>query len=437
MRRRSPDPPLFAQFEVAQGVRLGIRRGIWHASRVSVDPLLHVDPCADMPRADLPLQTPGHFEVLAEDGDARAGRLWTAHGPMHTPCFMPVGTYGAVKGLLSEDLRSVGSQTILANAYHLTHRPGHERVRSLGGLHQMMDYAGPILTDSGGFQVFSLRGLQKIDDEGVDYRTHFDGSKHRMTPESVLQVQANLGSDICMVLDHCPPGDASTQQMQTAMDRTTRWAERAAAARRELLAPGQLCFGIVQGGTDLALRAAHVRAMEGLDFDGFALGGLSVGEPVPRMHATMAEVAPTLPTHKPRYVMGIGTPWDLWQAVSSGVDMFDCVIPSRHARNGQLFTWEGRLNIKGARFRDDGAPVDHRCPCATCQRFTRAYLRHLHESGDPLYVRLATLHNIAFFHQFVGAMRQALLRGNFGAVSKGLFGVISEHYLPEEASGKA
>lgn len=350
---------------------------------------------------------------------------------------MPVGTYGAVKGLLREDLKSVGSQTILANAYHLTHRPGHERVRDLGGLHTMMDYDGPILTDSGGFQVFSLRGLQKIDDDGVDYRTHFDGSKHRMTPESVLQVQANLGSDICMILDHCPPGDATMPQMRAAMDRTTRWAERAAKSRRDILAPSQLCFGIVQGGTDLSLRAEHVQAMQGLDFDGFALGGLSVGEPVPQMHATMAEVAPTLPGDKPRYVMGIGTPWDLWKAVSCGVDMFDCVIPSRHARNGQLFTWEGRFNIKGARFRDDGAALDARCPCATCRRFSRAYLRHLHDSGDPLYVRLATLHNIAFFHQFVGAMRQGIAQGNFAEVSKALFGVISAHYLPAETPLKA
>lgn len=395
---------------------------------MDTDPALHVDACADLPDASLEACPAGRFDVLARSGDARAGRLWTAHGPVHTPCFMPVGTYGAVKGLLAEDLRAVGSQTILANAYHLAHRPGHARVAAWGGLHAMMDYPGPILTDSGGYQVFSLRGLQKIDDDGVDYRTHFDGSKHRMTPASVLEVQRDLGSDICMILDHCPPGDADRRAIKAAMDRTTRWARLAADLRREVLAPTQLCFGIVQGGTDLELRREHVEALSGLDFDGFALGGLSVGEPVPRMHATMAEVAPLLPPHKPRYVMGIGTPADLLQAVRSGVDMFDCVIPTRHARNGQLFTWEGRINIKGAKHRDDTRPVDARCPCQTCARFSRAYLRHLFESGDPLYVRLATTHNIAFFHQFVGAMRQALVRGDFDRVSAQLFEVISTHY---------
>lgn len=410
---------------------------MWHGCRVSIEPTLHVDPCADLPSCEDRTQRPGHFEVLATEGAARAARLWTAHGPVHTPCFMPVGTYGAVKGLLPEDLRAVGSQTILANAYHLTHRPGHARVKRFGGLHRMMDYPGPILTDSGGFQVFSLRGLQKIDDGGVDYRTHFDGSKHRMTPASVLQVQANLGSDICMVLDHCPPGDADASSMRAAMDRTTRWAIEAAEGRRSILADHQLCFGIVQGGTDLDLRRAHIDAICPLDFDGFALGGLSVGEPVPRMHATMAEVAPRLPTEKPRYVMGIGTPADLLQAVRSGVDMFDCVIPSRHARNAQLFTWEGRFNIKGSRFRDDLGPVDARCPCLTCKRFSRAYLRHLHEASDPLYVRLATLHNIAFFHQFVGAMRQALVRGDFEAVASRLFEVISANYPIKAPAPKA
>ncbi|NVB41468.1 tRNA guanosine(34) transglycosylase Tgt [Pseudenhygromyxa sp. WMMC2535] len=365
---------------------------------------------------------PGHFEILAEDPDshARAGRLWTAHGPVETPCFMPVGTYGAVKGLIPDELRAVGSQVVLANAYHLTHRPGPERIRALGGIHEFMHWPGPVLTDSGGYQVFSLRSLQTIDDGGVDYRTHFDGSPARMTPRSVLEAEAAIGPDICMILDQCPPGDSDRATLRAAMERTTRWAREAADMRREILQPWQLCFAIVQGGTDLELRREHVEALSPLDFDGFALGGLSVGEPVPQMHATMAAVAHTLPRDKPRYVMGIGTPADLMAAIRAGVDMFDCVIPSRHARNGQLLTIEGRFNIRNGRFREDDRPPDPDCACPTCGRFSRAYLRHLHVHNDPLYVRLATIHNLYFFHQWVAAQRQAIRAGRFSAVAAAL-----------------
>ena len=376
---------------------------------------------------DLP-QKPGTFEVLAREGDARAGRLWTAHGPIDTPCFMPVGTYGAVKGLDPDDLREVGSQIILGNSYHLGHRPGAARVAALGGLHRMMGWDRPILTDSGGFQVFSLRGLQKLDDAGVDYQTHFDGSRHRMTPESVLRTQAALGSDICMILDHCPPGDADARLMRTAVDRSTRWARQACALRPEILAPTQLCFGIVQGGTDLTLRRDHLAELAELPFDGLALGGLSVGEPIPAMHATLAEIAPEMPQDRPRYVMGIGTPFDLLAAVRSGVDMFDCVMPSRHARNGQLFTFAGRLNIRQSRFRDDAAPIDEACRCRACRRHSRAYLRHLHEQNDPLYGRLATIHNLFFFHQWVGALRAALRQQRFSAIDSIFSSIISEFY---------
>jgi queuine tRNA-ribosyltransferase len=379
---------------------------------------------------DLDPQPAGQFEVLGEgdDGVARAARLWTAHGPVDTPCFMPVGTYGAVKGLVPDELRGIGSQIILGNAYHLAHRPGADRVAALGGLHRMMGWDGPILTDSGGYQVFSLRGLQSIDADGVDYRTHFDGSAHRMTPRSVLEVQAKLGSDVCMILDHCPPGDAKPDDVQAAMDRTTRWAREAAALRGEVLKPGQLAFGILQGGTDLTLRRAHLEQLTQLEFDGFALGGLSVGEPTTAMHDTMHAIAPLMPRDKPRYVMGIGTPADLLAAVSAGVDMFDCVIPTRHARNGQLFTWSGKLNIRQSRYRDDGDPVDVQCRCDGCSRFSRAYLRHLHEQQDPLYVRLATLHNLYFFHQLIAAMRTALREGRFASVVDELSRVISEYY---------
>ncbi|MEX1365785.1 MAG: tRNA guanosine(34) transglycosylase Tgt [Nannocystaceae bacterium] len=397
------------------------------------DPALRPDPAAGLPATDptLPSRPPGTFEHLASDGPARAARLWTAHGPIDTPCFMPVGTYGAVKGLTPDELCAVGSQIILGNAYHLTHRPGAELVAQLGGLHSLMSWPRAILTDSGGYQVFSLRGLQKIDEQGVDYRTHFDGSHHRMTPRTVLENQARLGSDICMVLDHCPPGEADAVGMREAVDRTTRWAREAAELRDEVLTPGQLCFGIVQGGTDLALRQQHLDVMAPLPFDGLALGGLSVGEPIPAMHATLAAVAPLMPPDRPRYVMGIGTPADLLAAVRAGIDMFDCVMPTRHARNAQVFTWHGRLNLRWARLRDDPRPIDPTCGCLTCLRFSRAYLRHLERQGEALFARLATLHNLYFFHQWIAVLRQALRGGAFGDAVSELSAVITRHYPPK------
>ncbi len=385
----------------------------------------------------VPARPPGTFEVLATSGAARSGRLWTAHGPVDTPCFMPVGTYGAVKGLTPDDLVAMGTQVVLGNAYHLAHRPGPDLVAKLGGLHRMMGWSRAILTDSGGYQVFSLRGLQRIDDDGVDYRTHFDGSAHRMTPRSVLEVQAALGSDICMILDHCPPGEADRAGMRAAVDRTTRWAMEAARLRDDVLRPEQLCFGIVQGGTDLELREEHLQTIAALPFDGLALGGLSVGEPIAAMHETMRAIAPRMPSDRPRYVMGIGTPLDLWVAIGAGVDMFDCVMPTRHARNGQLFTSAGRLNIRQARHRDDAGPVDETCACPTCSRFSRAYLRHLHAQGDPLYGRLATVHNIHFFHAFVATLRQALREGRYEIAAQELLAVISGHYGSAEVAMRA
>lgn len=396
------------------------------------DPTEGLAPFAELgPRAPTD-PAPGTLEILAEDphSAARSCRLWTAHGPVETPCFMPVGTYGAVKGVMPEELRAVGSQVVLANAYHLTHRPGPERVREVGGIHGFMRWPGPILTDSGGYQVFSLRSLQKITDAGVDYRTHFDGSPAHMSPRSVLEAEAAIGPDICMILDHCPPGDGDPALVREAMDRTSKWAREAAAMRRDILRPEQLCFAIVQGGTDLALRREQLETLSPLDFDGFALGGLSVGEPIPLMHATLAEIAPLMPRAKPRYVMGIGTAADLLAAIRSGVDMFDCVIPSRHARNGQLISFLGRLNIRNGRFRQDDRPVDPNCGCMVCARFSRSYLRHLHAHTDPLYVRLATMHNLYFFHEWVAAQRRAIRAGNFAAVAAAFEQVLEDQAHP-------
>jgi queuine tRNA-ribosyltransferase len=387
--------------------------------------------------ASLPVRPPGTFEVLAREGDARSARLWTGHGPVDTPCFMPVGTYGAVKGLDPEELARIGSQVILGNSYHLAHRPGAERVARLGGLHGMSGWSRAILTDSGGFQVFSLRGLQRIDDDGVDYRTHFDGSKHRMTPRSVLEVQAHLGSDICMVLDHCPPADASPADLRRAVDRTTRWAELAARLRPEILGARQLCFGIVQGGVDLEARRAHLEAMAPLPFDGLALGGLSVGETTVQMHATMAAIAPSMPADRPRYVMGIGMPEDLLAAIDAGVDMFDCVLPTRNARNGQLFTMAGRMNIRRAQWRDDTRPVEPECGCPTCRRFSRGYLRHLHGQNDPLFGRAASLHNLWFFHALVGRLRAALRAGDYPAVRAQVLAAYTPGLLVESVASAA
>ena len=405
-------------------------------------PDLRCDPCEGLSSfAELGVRAPedpapGQLEVLAEDpdSDARSCRLWTAHGPVETPCFMPVGTYGAVKGVLPEELRAIGSQIVLANAYHLTHRPGPERVREVGGIHGFMRWPGPVLTDSGGYQVFSLRSLQKIDDGGVDYRTHFDGAHARMSPRSVLEAEAAIGPDICMILDHCPPGDAKPAKVREAMARTTKWAREAAQMRRDILRPEQLCFAIVQGGTKLDLRREQLDQLRDLDFDGFALGGLSVGEPIPLMHATMAAIAHQMPRDKPRYVMGIGTATDLLAAIRAGVDMFDCVIPSRHARNGQLISFLGRFNIRNGRFRSDDRPVDPGCGCPVCARFSRSYLRHLHVHSDPLYVRLATMHNIYFFHEWVAIQRRAIRSGRYAAVARALEAVLADATKPGPAA---
>ncbi|MBN2574158.1 MAG: tRNA guanosine(34) transglycosylase Tgt [Deltaproteobacteria bacterium] len=350
------------------------------------------------------------FQVLAKDGLARAGALATAHGPVETPVFMPVGTQATVKSLSSADLEALGARIILANTYHLAMRPGHELIRGLGGLHGFMAWPGAILTDSGGFQVFSHSGRRAIDEDGVTFQSHVDGSPQRLTPESAMAIQAALGSDIAMAFDECPPSDADPGALAKAMERTTRWARRCLTT---LAAPGQLRFGIVQGGTSLPMREAHLAEMAGLPFDGLALGGLSVGEPPEVMHEVVAHVAPRMPADRPRYLMGVGRPQDLLAGIAAGIDMFDCVMPTRNARNGHLFVPAGHLNIANTRYRSDPEPIDSACPCEACRRYSRAYLAHLFRAKEILYYRLATLHNLQYYLNFVRGARQAILDGRF------------------------
>jgi queuine tRNA-ribosyltransferase len=352
------------------------------------------------------------FTVLARDGHARAGTLRTAHGEVETPVFMPVGTQATVKALSSGDIETLGARIILGNTYHLALRPGPELIRAQGGLHRFMSWPRAILTDSGGYQIFSLRGRRTIDDDGVTFQSHLDGSLQRFTPEGTMAIQAALGSDVAMALDECPPSDAPAAEVRAAMDRTTRWARRCAAAPAP---PGQLRFGIIQGGVDPALRLGHLEELAPLPFDGLALGGLGVGEPPPVMHELLAALAPRLPGDRPRYLMGVGTPVDLLAGIAAGIDMFDCVMPTRNARNGQLFVRHGRLNIANAVHRDDARPVEDGCPCELCRRYSRAYLAHLFRAKELLYYRLATLHNLQHYLDLVRGARQAIVEGRLTA----------------------
>jgi queuine tRNA-ribosyltransferase len=338
--------------------------------------------------------------------------LETAHGPIETPVFMPVGTQASVKALSSADVAGLGARIILGNTYHLSLRPGAEVVRQLGGLHRFMAWPGAILTDSGGFQVFSLRERRTVDDDGVTFRSHLDGSPQRLGPESAMAIQAALGGDVVMAFDECPPSDAPAAELDTAMNRTTRWARRCLAAPR---GPGQLCFGIVQGGVDPVRRRAHLSEIAALAFDGLALGGFSVGEPPEIMHEVVAGIAPEMPALKPRYLMGVGTPQDILSAIGAGIDMFDCVMPTRNARNGQLFVRGGRLNIANARHRQDPAPVEAGCPCECCSTYSRAYLAHLFHAKELLYYRLATVHNLRHYLELVRGARAAIVGGTFAA----------------------
>jgi queuine tRNA-ribosyltransferase len=349
---------------------------------------------------------PGYaFTVDARDGRARAGRLATPHGEVATPVFMPVGTAAAVKAVLHRDLAEIGARILLANTYHLMLRPGDALVASLGGLHGFTGWSGPFLTDSGGYQVFSLAALRKLDEEGVRFQSHIDGSEHLLSPERSMEVQQNLGADIAMAFDECPPGDATRDVVEAATARTTRWARRSRDAHNR---EDQWLFGIVQGGVHLELRAESARALVELDFPGYAVGGLAVGEPKPGRDRVLEEVDALLPADRPRYLMGVGTPEDLIDGVARGIDMFDCVLPTRNARNGQLFTRHGRISIRNARYRDDPRPPDPECRCHTCRTASRAYLRHLHLAGEMTAATLMTLHNLFFYLDMMEGLRQSI-----------------------------
>ncbi|MDI3493157.1 MAG: queuine tRNA-ribosyltransferase [Desulfomicrobiaceae bacterium] len=351
------------------------------------------------------------FSLITTDGQARRGILTTAHGQIQTPIFMPVGTRGTVKAVCPQDLRDVGAQIILGNTYHLYLRPGDAMIARRGGLHRFMSWERPILTDSGGFQVFSLSSLRRISEEGVLFASHIDGSRHLFTPEKVIEIQTNLGSDIMMVLDECVPYGADREYTQRSLALTTRWAKRCREAHPA--ESPQLLFGIVQGGFFLDLRRESLMQITDIPFDGYALGGLSVGESKEEMLEILEAIGPELPADKPRYLMGVGTPLDLVRGVASGIDMFDCVLPTRNARNGTLFTSLGRITIKRAEYAEDDSPLDPACSCFTCRTFSRAYLRHLYVTQELLAYRLNTIHNLAYFLGLMERVRTAIETGTF------------------------
>jgi queuine tRNA-ribosyltransferase len=350
------------------------------------------------------------FEILKTDETtgARLGRCHTPHGIFHTPAFMPVGTQGTVKGMTPEELREVGGEIILANTYHLYLRPGHERVRRLGGLHRFMHWNLPLLTDSGGFQVFSLNALVKVREDGVQFQSHLDGSRHWMTPEKAIAIQEALGADIIMCLDECTPFPVSHEEAERSLQITLRWAQRCREVHQD---SDQALFGIVQGGMFKDLRHRSAESLIRIGFEGYAMGGLSVGESKTMMVQIIRETTPFLPPDRPRYLMGVGTPADILEAVQRGVDMFDCVLPTRNARNGMLFTPSGRIVIKNARYAEDEGPVDPDCTCYCCRHYSRSYLRHLYLAGEILGLRLNTIHNLHFYLHFMEKIRRRIEAG--------------------------
>lgn len=394
-----------------------------------------------------PLEFELQHECAFEDGSrARAAKITFPERGLivETPTFMPVGTVGTVKGITPEELKTMGAQVILGNTYHLYLRPGHERVSQLdekkritrgdantapkNSLGEFMNWPGLILTDSGGFQVFSLAALNKITDDGVTFQSHIDGSKHKFTPELSMEIQRNLGSDMVMAFDQCPPFPTTEKNLKDAMRRTLKWAER---GLRSPLRSHQARFGIFQGGLDVNFRREHIEALTalsekmkneiGVGFHGFALGGFAIGEPMDMMHQVVRHVAPLMPKNKPRYLMGVGRPEDLIEAVRCGVDMFDCVMPTRNARNGQLFTSLGRVNIKNAKYADDDSPLDPNCSCETCKNYSKAYLRHLFVAGELLSARLNTIHNLSFYLNLMRQMRRAILDNAFDDWAKNFY----------------
>jgi queuine tRNA-ribosyltransferase len=376
--------------------------------------------------------TPGFaFRVRARDGQARHAVLTTPHGDVETPTFMPVGTQGSVKTLTPAEVAATGARVVLGNTYHLMLRPGAETIARLGGLHGFTRWPHAMLTDSGGFQAFSLGGagkagpkLVKADEEGFTFKSHLDGSVHALTPEEAVRVQGLLGADVQMQLDVCPPGDAARDVVEAAVARTTRWARRAVATPRP---DGQALFGIVQGACFVDLRRAHADELGALPFDGLALGGFSVGESIERMRETLVEVAPALDPERPRYLMGVGTPSDLVFAIGAGVDMFDCVLPTRNARNGQALTRLGPIVVKQARWHDDPRPIDDACDCPCCAGgYSRAYLRHLYLAGEILALRLLSQHNLHYYGQLVAGARAAIERRAFAAWAEGTLGHLGD-----------
>jgi queuine tRNA-ribosyltransferase len=361
------------------------------------------------------------FTIHARDGRARTGTIAMQRGEIRTPAFMPVGTAATVKAMKPESVRATGADIILGNTYHLMLRPGAERVAKLGGLHRFMNWPRPILTDSGGYQVMSLAALRKLTEEGVTFRSHIDGSKHMLSPERSMEIQRLLGSDIVMAFDECPRADRPLAEIEASMELSMRWAKRSRAA---FDAGGEhagraALFGIQQGALDEGLRARSAEALRAIGFDGYAIGGLAVGEGQEAMFATLDFAPGQLPDDAPRYLMGVGKPDDLVGAVERGVDMFDCVLPTRSGRNGQAFTWNGPLNLRNARFAEDTGPLDERCTCDACSHYSRAYLHHLHKSGEILGAMLLTEHNLAFYQALMASMRAAIGEGRFGAFAAG------------------
>ena len=353
-----------------------------------------------------------NFELLATDGTARSGRLTLNHGTVETPLFMPVGTYGAVKSVSPEELRTIGSQIVLSNTFHLWLRPGLDVIARHGGLHRFMGWDGPILTDSGGFQVFSLGALRKVAEEGVKFQSPVNGDRLLLTPEESMRIQRVLDSDIAMIFDECTPYPASERQAADSMRLSLRWAARSRAAfdgSRNAL------FGIVQGGMYEPLREESLAGLLSIGFEGYAIGGLSVGEPKADMQRILAHTAPRLPADKPRYLMGVGTPEDLVEAVTAGIDMFDCVLPTRNARNGWLFTRTGTVKLRNSRYKDDPAPPDPACRCYTCRHFSLSYLHHLQRMNEILGARLNSIHNLHYYHALMAGMRAAIRAGVFEA----------------------
>ena len=354
----------------------------------------------------------GSFQVHTTQGHARRGTLMTAHGPVQTPVFMAVGTRANVKAMTVEEIKECGTQVVLGNTYHLHLRPGEKTIAKLGGLHKFMNWHGPILTDSGGFQVFSLANLRSLTEAGVEFRSHLDGNKYFISPEKSMEIQMDLGSDIIMAFDECLKYPAEEKEIRRSMDMTYKWLLRSKAS---MTREQSLLFGIVQGGLSLKHRLESLQQVTSVDLPGYALGGFSVGEPIHLMHELLPEVAPKMPAQKPRYLMGVGTPLDLIIAIDSGIDMFDCVMPTRVARNGTLYTWRGKVSIKRSEFKEDPSPLDPECDCYTCKNYSKAYLRHLFLSGEILGSRLNTIHNMYFYMKVMEKARYHIEQGTWAA----------------------